>query len=77
MSKKNNLFFKKLESFKKKAALILENNKVVTYSELLLGANKISKIIEPEKKLIFLLHPYPIKKKLKIFQSNITLMILH
>jgi len=55
MLKKNNLFFKKLESFKKKAALILENNKVVTYSELLLGANKISKIIDAEKKLIFLL----------------------
>jgi long-chain acyl-CoA synthetase len=55
MLKKNNLFFKKLESFKKNTALILENNKFITYKELLLGTNKISKLIEKEKKLIFLL----------------------
>ena len=55
MLKKNNLFFKKLESFKNNTALILENNKFITYKELLLGTNKISKLIEKEKKLIFLL----------------------
>ena len=55
MLKKNNLFFQKLESFKKNTALILENNKSITYKELLLGTNKISKLIEKEKKLVFLL----------------------
>lgn len=52
---KNNLFFGKLESFGNKTALILENNKRITYKDLLLISKKISKQIDKEKKLIFLL----------------------
>ena len=55
MSKKNNLFFNNLEKFKNNTALILENNKFITYNELLLSTKKISKKTEKEKKLIFLL----------------------
>ncbi len=55
MLKKNNYFFKKLEKFKKNNALILENNKYITYNELLLISKKISKKIQKKKKLIFLL----------------------
>ena len=55
MSKENNLFFKKLENFKKNTALIFENNNSITYKELLLNSNKISKKLEKEKKLVFLL----------------------
>jgi len=55
MLKKNNFFFKKLENFKNNTALILENNKLVTYNELLLSTKKISREIEKKKKLIFLL----------------------
>ena len=42
MSKKSNLFFKKLEKFKKNKAIILENGKSVTYNELLLNSKIIS-----------------------------------
>ena len=55
MLKKNNLFFRKLSSFKKNTALILENNKFITYSELLLDTKKISKKLPNKKKLVFLL----------------------
>ena len=55
MSKKNNSFFNNLENFKNNIALILENNKFITYNELLLNAKKISLKIEKEKRLIFLL----------------------
>ena len=55
MSKKNNSFFKKLNSFKNNIALILEDNKLITYNELLLNTKKISKKIEKQKKLVFLL----------------------
>ena len=55
MLKKNNLFFRKLSSFKKNTALILENNKFITYSELLLETKKISKKLPNKKKLVFLL----------------------
>ena len=34
MSKKNNSFFKKLNSFKNNIALILEDNKLITYNEV-------------------------------------------
>jgi len=55
MLKKNNLFFRKLSSFKKNTALILENNKFITYSELLLDTKKILKKLPSKKKLVFLL----------------------
>jgi long-chain acyl-CoA synthetase len=55
MLKKDNHFFKKLESFKKSTALILENNKFITYKKLLLSAKKISNKLDKEKKLIFLI----------------------
>jgi len=55
MLKKNNFFFKILEKFKKNNALILKNNKYVTYNELLIISKKISKKIKKKKKLIFLL----------------------
>ena len=55
MLKKDNNFFKKLESFKKSTALILENNKFITYKKLLLSAKKISNKLDKEKKLIFLI----------------------
>jgi hypothetical protein len=55
MSKKNNSFFNNLENFKNNTALILENNKFITYNELLLSTKKISLKIEKEKRLIFLL----------------------
>ena len=41
MLKKNNFFFKILEKFKKNNALILKNNKYVTYNELLIISKKI------------------------------------
>ena len=49
MSKKNNSFFNNLENFKNNIALILENNKFITYNELLLNAKKISLKIEKKK----------------------------
>ena len=55
MLRKNNFFFKKLSSFKKKTALILENNKLISYNELLLYSEKIVKKLKKEKKLVFLL----------------------
>ena len=55
MSKKNNIFFKKLESFKNDTALILENKKFVSYNELLLSSKRISSKLDQQKKLIFLL----------------------
>ena len=55
MLKKNNYFFQKLKKFKKNNALILENHKCITYNELLLISEKISKKIKKKKKLIFLL----------------------
>ncbi len=55
MLKKSNLFFKKLEKFKKNKAIILENGKSVTYNELLLNSKIISKNLQNKKKLIFLL----------------------
>ena len=55
MLRKNNFFFKKLSSFKKKTALILENNKLISYSELLLYSEKMVKKLKKEKKLVFLL----------------------
>ena len=55
MLKKNNLFFKKLASFKKNIALILENHKSITYNELLTNSKKISKKLNKKKKLVFLL----------------------
>ena len=55
MLKKNNLFFRKLSSFKKNTALILENNKFITYSELLLDTKKVLKKLSNKKKLVFLL----------------------
>ena len=50
MLKKNNLFFKKLASFKKNIALILENHKSITYNELLTNSKKISKKLNKKKK---------------------------
>jgi len=55
MLKKNNLFFKKLASFKKNIALILENHKSITYNELLTNSKKISKKLNKKKKIVFLL----------------------
>ena len=55
MLKKDNQFFKKLESYKNSIALILEDNQEITYRSLLLKAKKISNIIDKEKKLIFLI----------------------
>ena len=55
MLKKDNQFFKKLESFKDNTALILENGKFITYKKLLLSAKKISNKLDKEKKLIFLI----------------------
>ena len=49
MLKKNNFFFKKLEKFKKNNALILENNKYITYNELLLNSRIISKKLSKKK----------------------------
>ena len=46
---KNNLFFDKFESFRNKTALILENNKRITYKDLLLISEKISKQIDKKK----------------------------
>ena len=55
MLKKGSQFFKKLESFKNSTALILENNKFITYKKLLLSAKKLSRRLDKEKKLIFLI----------------------
>ena len=55
MLKKNNFFFKSLEKFKTKNAIITENGKYITYKELLLNSEKISNKLDPKKKLIFLL----------------------
>jgi acyl-coenzyme A synthetase/AMP-(fatty) acid ligase len=55
MLKKNNLFFKSLEKFKTKNAIITENGKYISYQELLINSEKISKKLKPKKKLVFLL----------------------
>jgi len=55
MLKKDNQFFKKLESYKNSNALILENNIFITYEKLLLSAKKISNKLDKKKKLIFLI----------------------
>ena len=55
MLKKNNEFFKRLENFKNSTALILENNKFITYEKLLLSTKKISNKLDKKKKLIFLI----------------------
>jgi len=47
MSKKNNLFFKNLEKFKNKKAIITENGKYISYQELLINSKKISKKLKP------------------------------
>ena len=55
MLKKNNFFFKRLISFKKNNALILESGKNITYNKLIIDSKIISKSLKKEKKLIFLL----------------------
>ena len=55
MSKKDNFFYRKLVSFKKKIALILENKETITYNELLVYSEKISRKLHKKKKLVFLL----------------------
>jgi acyl-coenzyme A synthetase/AMP-(fatty) acid ligase len=55
MLKKSNFFFKSLEKFKTRNAIITENGKYITYQELLLSSEKISNKLHAKKKLIFLL----------------------
>ena len=55
MSTKNNFFFKKIEKYKFKNAIITENGQYITYQELLNNSKKISKKLDKKKKLIFLL----------------------
>ena len=55
MSTKNNFFFKKIENYKFKNAIITENGQYITYQELLNNSKKISKKLDKKKKLIFLL----------------------
>tara|TARA_Y100000590_G_scaffold470145_1_gene662294 strand:+ start:1705 stop:3114 length:1410 start_codon:yes stop_codon:yes gene_type:complete len=55
MLKKHSLFFKKLEKFKNKKALIIKRNKFITYKKLILDSKKISRHLEEKKKLVFLL----------------------
>ena len=49
MLKKNNFFYRKLVSFKKKTAIILENKESLTYNELLLHTEKISRKLQTKK----------------------------
>tara|TARA_Y100001970_G_scaffold294295_1_gene449981 strand:- start:6314 stop:7720 length:1407 start_codon:yes stop_codon:yes gene_type:complete len=55
MLKKNNSFFNRLDKFKNNNALITENNESITYKKLITYSEEISKKIENEKSLIFLL----------------------
>ncbi len=49
MLKKSNFFFKSLEKFKTRNAIITENGKYITYQELLLSSEKISNKLHAKK----------------------------
>ena len=49
MSTKNNFFFKKIEKYKFKNAIITENGQYITYQELLNNSKKISKKLDKKK----------------------------
>ncbi len=55
MSKKINFFIKKFKKFEKNKALILENGKSFTYKNLITSSLKISKKLDNQKRLVFLL----------------------
>ncbi len=55
MSKKINFFIEKFKRFKKNKALILENGKSFTYKNLITNSLKISKNLDNQKRLVFLL----------------------
>jgi len=51
----NNFFFKKLNKFKNKTALILEDKSLISYKELIDLSKKISSKLSIKKKLVFVL----------------------
>ena len=53
MSTKNNFFFKKIEQYKFKNAIITEKGQYITYQELLNNSKKISKKLDKKKKINF------------------------
>ena len=55
MLKKNNSFFNRLNKFKNNNALITQNNESITYKKLITYLEEISRKIENEKSLIYLL----------------------
>ena len=55
MSRKINFFTKRLNKFKKNKALILENGRSFTYKNLITNSLKISRMLDTNKRLVFLL----------------------